>query len=405
MTSTIAWPQATPATRLVGAHLMSNLADGVRLTAFPLLVFALTASPMWVSAAFAAGLIPSVLVGPVAGAFADRYDRRRLLRAVAAARTVMLVALAATIAAGATPIVLVIVVAALFGVGEAFTDNTMAALVPSVIPRDRLDTVNGRMVGVEIIGNELAGPALGSVLFAVVAWLPFVSASGMLTIALVLIGGVSLIAAPEPVAATVRTHHSDSMLAGLRFVIGSDVLRRVIPANALLTGIDAAWFSLLVVLVTDELGLSAATFGVLLAVGSVGGLAGAALAPRIAGLGGAALAAGVFGGMGLCLAAAWLSPSVVTVTIALVVSSAGFAVWNVVVAGVRQRATPNNVLGRVVAVSRTLTLLASLIAALGGGWFTARFGIGATIGVAAITLLVACPLVARSMHGIPLRAT
>ena len=109
--------------------------------------------------------------------------------------------------------------------------------------------------------------------------------------------------------------------------------------------------------------------------------------------------------MGLCLAAAWLSPSVVTVTIALVVSSAGFAVWNVVVAGVRQRATPNNVLGRVVAVSRTLTLLASLIAALGGGWFTARFGIGATIGVAAATLLVACPLVARSMHGIALRAT
>ena len=107
---------------------MSNLADGVRLTAFPLLVFALTASPMWVSAAFAAGLVPSVLLGPVAGAFADRYDRRRLLRAVAAARTVMLVALAATIAAGATPIVLVIVVAALFGVGEAFTDNTMAAL-------------------------------------------------------------------------------------------------------------------------------------------------------------------------------------------------------------------------------------------------------------------------------------
>ena len=195
------------------------------------------------------------------------------------------------------------------------------------------------------------------------------------------------------------------MLAGLRFVIGSDVLRRVIPATALLTGIDAAWFSLLVVLVTDELGLSAATFGVLLAVGSVGGLAGAALAPRIAVLGGAALAAGVFGGMGLCLAAAWLSPSVATVTIALVVTSAGFAVWNVVVAGVRQRATPNNVLGRVVAVSRTLTLLTSLIAALGGGWFTARFGIGATIGVASATLLVACPLVARSMHRIPLRAT
>ena len=317
----------------------------------------------------------------------------------------MLLALAATIAAGTTPIVLVLVVAALFGVGEAFADTTMAALVPTVIPRDRLDTVNGRMVGVQIIGNELAGPAIGSALFAVVAWLPFVSASGMLTIALVLIGGLSLIAMPAPVVETARTRCSDSMLAGLRFVTGSDVLRRTISATALLAGIDAAWFSLLVVLVTDELGLTAATFGLLLAVGSVGGLAGAALAPRITVLGGAALAARVFGGMGLSLGAVWVSPSVASVTIALVVTSAGFAAWNVAVAGVRQRATPNNVLGRVAAVSRTVTLLTSLIAALGGGWFTARFGIDATIGVAAATLLVACPLVSRSMHGTPLRAT
>ncbi len=316
----------------------------------------------------------------------------------------MLLVLAATIASGATPIMLVVVVAALFGVGEAFTDNTMTALVPSVIPRDRLDTINGRMVGAQIIGNELVGPAIGSALFAVVAWLPFVSASGMLTIALVLIGGLSLIATHEPVAAT-RTHHSDSMLAGLRFLLGSDVLRRVNLATALLAGIDAAWFSMFVVLVTDQLGLSAASFGVLLAFGSVGGLAGAALAPRISVAGGAALAAGVFGGMGLSLAAVWLAPSVGTATIAIVVSSAGFAVWNVAVAGVRQRATPNNMLGRVGAVSRTVILLASLLAALAGGWFTERFGVAATMGVAAAALLAACPLVSQSMHGIPLRAT
>ena len=140
-------------------------------------------------------------------------------------------------------------------------------------------------------------------------------------------------------------------------------------------------------------------------MGSVGGLAGAALAPRITVAGGAALAAGVFGGMGLSLAAVWLAPSVATATIALVVSSAGFAVWNVAVAGVRQRATPNNMLGRVGAVSRTVILLASLLAALAGGWFTARFGVAATMGVAAVALLAACPLVSRSMHGIPLRAT
>ena len=196
-------PADTGGTRLVGAQLMSNLADGVRLSAFPLLVFALTASPVWVSAAFATGLVPSVLLGPLAGALADRYDRRRLLRTAAAARTVMLLALAATIAAGTTPIVLVLVVAALFGVGEAFADTTMAALVPTVIPHDRLDTVNGRMVGVPDHTRQRVGRSgHRHALFAVVAWLPFVSASGMLTIALVLVGGLSLIAMPAPVVET-----------------------------------------------------------------------------------------------------------------------------------------------------------------------------------------------------------
>jgi len=385
--------------------MMSNLADGVRLTAFPLLVFALTASPMWVSATFAAGVVPSVLLGPLAGALADWGDRKRLLRTVLMARTVMLLALAATIAASATPVVLVVGVAALFGLGEAFTDNTMAALVPTVIPRDVLDVVNGRMVSVQIIGNELAGPAIGSALFAVVAWLPFVSASGMLAVALVLICGLSLVTAPPSIPTASPTRRPGSMLAGLHFVAGSPILRRTISATALLAAIDAAWFSLLVVLVTDQLGLSAAFFGLLLALGSAGGLVGATLAPRITRVGGATLAGGVFGTMGLALAAVWLSPSVVSVTIALVVTSAGFAAWNVAFAGVRQRATPNAVLGRVVAVSRTVTLLASLIAALVGGWLTTRFGIDATIGIAAVMLLASCPFVIRRMRGIPLRDT
>ena len=191
----------------------------------------------------------------------------------------------------------------------------------------------------------------------------------MLTIALVLIGGLSLIATPEPVAAATRTHHSTrcwqacdsspgltccaesswpprywrgSTRPGSRIRGPRD--RRTRPDRGVLWG--------------------------MLAMGFVGGLAGAALAPRITVAGGAALAAGVFGGMGLSLAALWFAPSV-----ALRRSRS----WRAVpVHGVERggrgrasRATPT-MLDRVGAVSRTVILLASLLAALAGGWFTAR---------------------------------
>jgi hypothetical protein len=227
----------------------------------------------------------------------------------------------------------------------------------------------------------------------------------MLAVTFVLIGGLTFIATPVPFTTSAPSHRSDSWTAGLRFVAGSAILRRTIPATALLAAIDAAWFSLLVVLVTDELDSSASTFGLLLAVGAGGGLAGAALASRIVPFGGAALAAGVFGGMGLSLTAVWSAPSVLTVTVALVVTSAGFAAWNVSISGVHQRATPNDLLGRVVAVSRTSTLLASLTAALLGGWFAGRFGVGATIGLAAGALLLSSPVAARCMRAVSLRPT
>ncbi len=60
MTTAIA---LTPYHRVVAATGLSNLADGIRFAALPLLALQVTASPLFVSAVFAANMAPWLVFG------------------------------------------------------------------------------------------------------------------------------------------------------------------------------------------------------------------------------------------------------------------------------------------------------------------------------------------------------
>jgi MFS family permease len=79
---------------------VSNLGDGVYLTALPLLAATLTRDPFAVSAVMFAEWLPWLLFGLVAGALLDRWDRRRVMWTVDAARLVAVGGLAAAVLVG-----------------------------------------------------------------------------------------------------------------------------------------------------------------------------------------------------------------------------------------------------------------------------------------------------------------
>ena len=68
------------------AQAVSNLGDGVYVTALPLLAATLTRDPLPVSAVVFAEWLPWLLFGLVAGALLDRWDRRRVMWVVDAGR-------------------------------------------------------------------------------------------------------------------------------------------------------------------------------------------------------------------------------------------------------------------------------------------------------------------------------
>ncbi len=87
-------------------------------------------------------------------------DRRRLMTAGQYARCVVVVGLVAALLAGVETIWLLIAAAFLGGVGEVFVDTALQAVVPRLVEPASLDTANGRLSAAELLGNELAGPAV-----------------------------------------------------------------------------------------------------------------------------------------------------------------------------------------------------------------------------------------------------
>ncbi|MEM9565503.1 MAG: MFS transporter [Actinomycetota bacterium] len=392
-----------PYYRVLGASGLSNLADGIRMAAFPLLAASLTDDAMLVAAVFVAGEAPWVVLGFWAGKLADQVDRRRLISRVTIARTLLLFALAALVLADAASLWLVALAAFVLGGAEVLADSATGTLVPSIVAPDQLERANSRMVAAHIVGNELVGPAIGGLLFAVGASLPLFTNGSLLAVALVLLAGLPLIepvppdADPEPAR--------PQALDGIPFVRNNRILRTITWSSSVLAAVDAAWFALLVLFVRDQLGLGPAGFGLSLAVGAVGGLAGAAIADHRPHRPLATVALVVFGSTAISLIALGLTPTLAVTLVTLVTTSAAFAIWNVHMVSTRQRVTPNHLLGRVGATYRTAVVTASMVGALVGGLVADLTSLrGAIVGYG-LVLLVAGPLAVAGFSAAARRST
>ena len=110
--------------------------------------------------------VPMLALVLLAGETADRYDRRKILLACCALQVVCSVSLAIIAGLDHPSLVAIFAVAALFGVGRAFTMPASASLGPMLVPREILPRAIGWNTLAFQIGMVI-GPWLGGVLCAV----------------------------------------------------------------------------------------------------------------------------------------------------------------------------------------------------------------------------------------------
>lgn len=366
------------------ASAISNLGDGVRWVALPLLAVTLTRDPAKVAAIDLAASLPWFLFALPAGALVDRLDRRKVMVAANVFRTAVMGALAALVLTDNSTLVVLYVLAFCLGTAETMFDNSAQALMPRLVDHSLLEKANGRLVAAELTANQFVGPPLGGFLFAAMAALPFVVDATSFALSALLIFLIAGTFTSPRDKALPQTRLRSEIAEGVRWLWGHRLLRSMAAYVGLMNLMSTACFSIFVLFAVQILDLTEAGFGLLLssmAIGSLfGGLTSSRVAKRIGG--GRTIFLGlVLAGVSYLLMGASSNPFVVAAGAALL----GWPItsWNVITVSMRQRIIPDRLLGRVNSVYRLLAWGTMPIGALVGGLLGRGYGLRAPFLVAA----------------------
>ncbi|MEV3861114.1 MFS transporter [Streptomyces sp. NPDC050095] len=354
---------------------LSQLGSNVCYLAVPLVaVSALDASPAQIGALSTLSTLAFLLIGLPAGAWVDRMRQRRLMIVADLGRGLLFASVPVAWWLDVLSLAQLYAVVFLAGCATVFFDVASQTVVPQLVRRDELVPANAALVSLMGLGG-IAGRSAGGGLVQLLT-LPYAvlaAAAGYLASALTLTRVKAAPAPPRAASATTpRVPLRTQIGEGLRHVLGHAELRALAATGALLNFGNQLMNTMLPLLFVRELGLSAAVLGLYWSAGGVGMLLGARNARRIAGRFGYGRTLGL---AGACLAPAGLLLPLVGREwwLLLIAGFGGLAmsfktgVDNVLGVTLRQRLTPDAMLGRMNATFRFLFMGALAIGAAVSG--------------------------------------
>lgn len=266
--------------RLLVALAVSQAGDWLYNVALLAFVYQRTHSAAWVAVTTAVRVIPMVALGPLGGVVADRFDRRKVMIASDVVRAACMVALFFVAAAG-LPVVLAPVLAGLATAASVAYPPSTAGSTSRLVPAADLAGANAARSAVGTAAVA-AGPVVGAVLLL----LGSPAAAFAVNAGTFAISALTLLSIPAgPAFRPARTGERQSVVADV--ADGARALREH-PHALRLIGADIACSvvygmqTVLLLLLSRELGFGDAGYGYLLAAIGVGGILGTLVAPRAA---------------------------------------------------------------------------------------------------------------------------
>jgi MFS family permease len=363
-------------------QLVSQLGSGVSQIAYPLLILALTHSPAKAGIAGALYSLPYLVLSLPAGALVDRWDRKRVMILCDAGRCAALGSIPIAYVLGHLTLAQLYITTATEGSLFVLFNIAEVACLPRVVPGPQIPTASAQNEG-GTVATLLVAPPLGGILFALARSIPFAVDAVSYAASVISLSLIETTFQGERTAQ--RRSLRTEIMEGVRWLWGQKLIRFMAFLTGGLNLTGAASF-LPVIVIAQHQGASPAAIGLILSIGSVGGLLGAFLAPRIQ---------RKFGFGQVIVSCVWLGALIYPLLIVaphpvlLGVVMAGMFVtspiYNAVQFGYRLQIIPDELQGRVNSVFRLIAFgFQPLGAALSGVLITA---IGAQHTVAAFALV------------------
>ncbi len=253
-------------------QLLSLVGTWMQSTAQGYLVYELTKSPAYLGyVGFAAGL-PTWLFTLYGGVIADRISRRSMLLVTQTGMMVLAFLLSGLVFTGTVQPWMIIILAALLGIANAFDAPARVSFVAELVPRK--DLTNGIALNSTMFNSAtVVGPAIAGLAYASLgpAWCFAMNGFSFIAVIIAL-----LLIRLQPIPNTLRRSSVlTEIKEGLHFVAGNRLVRILIIGQGVLSMFGLSLMTLLPAWSSDILNGNAKTYGLLLSGRGVGALIGA----------------------------------------------------------------------------------------------------------------------------------
>ncbi len=326
---------------------VSILGTQIQTVALAWLVYTITGSAAALGVVGLARAIPIILLSMFGGTLADQVDRRKLLLISQSVLAVLSALLAVSVSLGFVNIGLLYGFAVVTAAASAFDSPTRQAIIPALVPRDKLAnalTINVLALDTAaVLGPAVGGVVLGAIGASAAFWIDAVSFMAVV--------GALIAMRQHPPIPVVQRKGIAALVDGLHFLRERRILWQLMLIDFFGT-LLASTLGLLPVFAQTVLKVGPKGLGFLYSAPSAGAVLGAALfalvpTPRHPGR----VVAIAIGGYGLALTLFGMSQSFIVALVLLGVAGILDAVSMAMRHTVRQLATPDGFRGRIGAVA------------------------------------------------------
>jgi len=377
---------------------------GSQLTNLALPVFAVTmlnVNESQMGFLNAASTASFLLVGLIAGAWVDRWVKRRVMIWADVVRMLAILSIPVLYFSGVIQVWHLFLVAAIMGLATVFFDVAYQSFVPIVVPKEQIASANSSLETTNQL-STIGGPAIVGGLLSIVK-APALLVADSLTF---LVSTISLSAirdreVPKPKEERKKLRHE--IAEGLKFVWNNKIIRAVSFTTSTSNLFSTAQATLVPLVILRDLHISPAVFGVIESIAAVGGLLGAVTAAKLSKAIGEgqviAYSAVLMGFTAFAPAIAAGSSQFVAIVVLCLGQFVGmFTVltYNITQVSARQRLCPEHLLGRMNASIRFFVWGVMPIGALISGAAATAFGIIPVLWFAAIGVFLSAIFVVVS---------